>query len=88
MPDAPSLENDLRDIKALNQHYVDAVLASDMDAVMSQWTDDCVVLPPVGPIVRGRSANVAGVQRGIEQVRAFEPVEFVVDFETIGRIHR
>ena len=47
MPEAPSLENDPRAIKALNQHDVDAVLASDMDAVMSQWTDDFVVLPPV-----------------------------------------
>jgi len=83
MPDVPSLESDLRAIKALNQHDVDAVLRSDMDAVMSQWTDDFVVIPPVGPIVRGRSANVEGVQKGIEQIRAFEPVEFVVDFEEI-----
>lgn len=83
MPDTPFLESDLRAIKALNQHDVDAVLASDMDAVMSQWTDDFVVLPPVGPIVRGRSANVEAVHKGLEQIRAFEPVEFVVDFEEI-----
>jgi ketosteroid isomerase-like protein len=83
MPEASSLEHDLYAIKMLNQQDVDAVLASDMDAVMSQWTDDFVVLPPVGPIVRGRSANVESVQKGIDQIRAFEPLEFVVDFEEI-----
>lgn len=83
MTEGPSLESDLRAIKALNQHDVDAVLANDMDAVMAQWTDDFVVLPPVGPVVRGRRANVEVVQKGMEQIRAFDPVEFVVDFEEI-----
>jgi ketosteroid isomerase-like protein len=62
---------------------VDAVLASDIDALISQWTDDFVVIPPVGPIVRGRRANVEAARNGLEQIRAFEPVEFVVDFAEI-----
>ena len=83
MPDMPSLDSDLLAIKALNQHDVDAVLATDVDAVMSQWTEDFVTLPPAGPIVRGRGANAALVQKGLDQLRAFEPLEFTVDFQEI-----
>ena len=83
MADMPSLESDLRAITALNQHDVDAVLASDIDALFSQWTDDFVVIPSAGPIVRGRRANVEAVRNGMEQIRAFEQVEFVVDFAEI-----
>jgi uncharacterized protein (TIGR02246 family) len=82
-PDSTSLENDLRAIEALNDKDVQAVLANDFDAVMSQWSDDFTVLPPVGPIIRGRSANAAIVEQGMEQVRSFEPLEFAVDFEEI-----
>jgi ketosteroid isomerase-like protein len=83
MPDMPSLQSDLHAITALNQHDVDAVLASDIDALISQWTDDFVVIPSASPIVRGRRANVEAVRNGLEQIRAFEQVEFVVDFAEI-----
>ncbi|HYR83602.1 MAG TPA: hypothetical protein VE422_05960, partial [Terriglobia bacterium] len=73
----------MRSIKALNQRDVDAALASDADRIMSQWSDDIIMLPPVGPIMRGRSANAEIVQKGMEQVHAFEPLEHVVDFEEI-----
>ena len=58
MPDMPSLQSDLHAITALNQHDVDAVLASDIDALISQWTDDFVVIPSAGPIVRGRDFSL------------------------------
>jgi ketosteroid isomerase-like protein len=83
MADTPSLESDLRAITALNQHDVNAVLASDLDALISQWTDDFVVIPPAGPIVRGRRANVEAVRNGLKHIQAFEPIEFVVDFAEI-----
>jgi ketosteroid isomerase-like protein len=76
-------EADRRAIEALNQHDVKAVLASDTAAIASQWSDDFVVLPPAGPIVRGRSANAAAVAQGKEQMQAFVPVEYVVAFEEI-----
>ena len=38
--DSPDPEEDLLAIEALNQHDVDAVLSSDVDALISQWTDD------------------------------------------------
>jgi ketosteroid isomerase-like protein len=69
--------------RALNQHDVDAVLASDIDALISKWTDDFVVIPSAGPIVRGRRANVEAIRNSLEHIRAFEPVEFVVDFAEI-----
>jgi ketosteroid isomerase-like protein len=78
-----SVENDLRAIRALNQRDIEAVLASDTDAIMSQWSDEFVVLPPAGPIVRGRAANAEIVKKGVEQLRAVQPLEFVADFEEI-----
>ena len=74
---------DRRAIEALNQHDVKAALASDIDAIVSQWTDDFVVLPPAGPIVRGRSANAAAAEQGKEQMQALIPVDYVVEFEEI-----
>jgi ketosteroid isomerase-like protein len=78
-----NLDADRRAIEALNQHDVKAALANDVDAIVSQWTDDFVVLPPAGPIVRGRSANAAAAEQGKEQMQALIPVDYVVEFEEI-----
>ena len=78
-----SIDTDLRAIEALNQHDVDAVLNGDIAALVSQWTDNFVVISAAGPIVRGRRANAEIVERGIEQVKAFEPLEYTVDFQEI-----
>jgi ketosteroid isomerase-like protein len=74
---------DRRAIEALNDHDVKATLASDVDAIVSQWTEDFVVLPPAGPIVRSRSANAAAAERGKKQMQALIPVDYVVEFEEI-----
>jgi ketosteroid isomerase-like protein len=83
MRNESSFEKDRRAIEALNQHDVKAALASDLEAIVSQWTDDFVVLPPVGPIVRGRSANAARAEQGKEQMQALIPVDYVVEIEEI-----
>ena len=76
-------DEDRRAIEALNDHDVKATLASDVDAIVSQWTEDFVVLPPAGPIARGRSANAAAAEQGKEQMQALIPVDYVVEFEEI-----
>jgi ketosteroid isomerase-like protein len=78
-----SHEADRRAIEALNQHDVKAALASDVEAIVSQWTDDFTVIPPAGPIVRGRSANAALVDQAKRQTQAFIPVDYVVEIEEI-----
>jgi uncharacterized protein (TIGR02246 family) len=80
MSDPTSLENDLRAIEAVNQRDVKAALASDTAAMMSQWTDDFVMLPPAGPIMRGRSA-IAEVLQGA--AGAVEVLEWVFDFQEV-----
>ena len=77
-----TLDDERRAIEALNQHDVQAVLSGDMRAITSQWTDDFVVLSS-GPILRGKAANVAMVEAGAEQINAFVPVDYVVEFEEI-----
>jgi ketosteroid isomerase-like protein len=70
-------------IEALNRHDVNAVLTGDLEAIVSQWSDDFVVLPPSGPNVRGRAANAANVEQGREQLKAFTPVDYVVEIEEL-----
>ena len=77
-----TLDDDVRAIQALNQHDVQAVLSGDTRAITSQWTDDFVVLSS-GSIVRGKDANVAMVEASAEQINAFVPVDYVVEFEEI-----
>lgn len=83
MPSESHLEADRRAIEALNQHDVKAALAGDVEAIVSQWTDDFVVIPPAGPIVRGRSANAALVEQAKEQMQALIPVDYIVEIEEI-----
>ena len=74
---------DIEAIEALNRHDVAATLASDVDAILSQWTDDFVVLPPAGEIIRGKAANVAMITAAREQLETFEPIAYDVTFEEI-----
>ena len=78
-----NLEGDLRSIEALNQHDVNATLAMDTDAIIAQWTDDFVVLQAAGPITRGRAANAAAAKQGMEQMKAFKPIEYTLDVQEI-----
>ena len=74
-----SLENDLRAIEAVNQRDVQFALANDAALMMSQWTDDFVLLPPAGPIMRGRSV-IAEAFRGVDSP---EVVEYVLDIQEV-----
>ena len=78
-----NLESDIRSIEALNQHDVKATLAMDTDAIISQWTDDFVVLHAAGPIIRGQSANAAAAKKSMEQMKAFIPIEYNLDVQEI-----
>jgi ketosteroid isomerase-like protein len=82
MSDVSSLENDLRAIEAINQRDVDAALANDADLMMSQWTDDFVLLAPAGPIMRGRAA-IAEAFRSVERP---EIVDYVLASGKIMRL--
>jgi uncharacterized protein (TIGR02246 family) len=74
-----SVENDLRAIEAMNQRDVQFALAGDQAMMMSQWTDDFVLLPPAGPILRGRSV-IAEAFRGVENP---EILEYVLDIQEV-----
>jgi uncharacterized protein (TIGR02246 family) len=80
MSELSSVENALRAIDAVNQRDVQAALASDTAAMMSQWTDDFVLLQPAGPILRGRT-TIADVFRGAES--AVEILEYVLDIQEV-----
>jgi ketosteroid isomerase-like protein len=80
---AIALRSDIHAIETLNRHDITAALASDVDAVVSQWTDDFVLIPPAGPVVRGRAANAAMIEQARPQLDKFEPVAYEVNFEEI-----
>jgi uncharacterized protein (TIGR02246 family) len=77
-PDADRLA-----IEALNQHDVKATLAQDLKAIVSQWTEDFVVIPGTGDIVRGRSVNAANAERAMEQMKGIVPVDYDLNAEEI-----
>src|SRR5215831_9638404 len=79
MQDTFSSENDLCAIEAVNQCDVKAALAGDIAMMMSQWTDDFVLLPPAGPVMRGRDA-IAEPFRGVENPGI---VAYVLDIQEV-----
>jgi uncharacterized protein (TIGR02246 family) len=83
MAHEPATDADRQAIEALNQHDVKAALAGDVDAVVSQWTEDFVVIPPAGPIIRGRSANADLITQAQQQLEVFEPLAYEVAFEEL-----
>src|SRR5829696_1662160 len=80
MSDVSSLENDLRAIEAINQRDVQFALANDAALMMSQWTDDFVLLPAAGPIMRGRNA-IADAFRGVQSP---EILDYVLDIQEVA----
>lgn len=84
MTDLSALQSDLRAIEAINQREAQFALAGDTAAMLSQWTDDFVLLQPVGPILRGRSA-IAEAFRGIEHaVEIVESAFEIHEVEVLG----
>jgi len=79
MSDLSSVENDLRAIEAINQRDVQFALAGDKAGMMSQWTDDFVMLPPAGPILHGRSV----IAKAFQGVESPEIVEYVPDIQEV-----
>ena len=79
MSDVSSLENELRAIEAINRRDVQFALANDAAMMMSQWTDDFVLLPAAGPILRGRSV-IAEAFRGVEDP---DILEYVLDIQEV-----
>lgn len=74
-----NLEADLRAIDAINQRDVQYALENDANKMMSQWTDDIVLLPAAGPIMRGRKA----IAEAFEGVESPEIVEYVLDIQEV-----
>ena len=83
MSDNSNLDADRLAIEALNDHDVKATMAQDLKAIVSQWTDDFVVIPGTGDIVRGRSANAASAERAMEQMQGVVPVQYDLNTEEI-----
>ena len=75
-----SMENDLRAIEAINRQDMKFGRAGDKAMMMSQWTDDIVLLPPVGPIMRGRDA-IAESFRGVPDPH--EILDYVLDIQEV-----
>jgi ketosteroid isomerase-like protein len=65
MSNSLSEQNDLHAIEMINRQDVQFAVANDSARMMSQWTDDFVLLQPAGPILRGRS-TIAEAHKGIE----------------------
>jgi len=79
MSNVSSIDNDLRAIEAVNQRDVQFALANDAEMLMSQWTDDFVLLQQAAPIMRGR-AVIAEAFRSVESP---EIVDYALDIQEV-----
>jgi len=83
MSDVSPLEADLHAIELINQRDVQFALANDAAAMMSQWTDDFVLLPAAGPIMRGRHA-IAEALQGVESPEIVDSVLDIQEVKVLG----
>jgi ketosteroid isomerase-like protein len=79
MSKVSSLEKDLRAIDAVDTCDVQFALANDADRMMSQWTDDIVLLQPGAPIMRGRVA----IAEAFRSTPRPEIVEYALDIHEV-----
>ena len=79
MSNLSSVENDLRAIEAVNQRDVQFALANDAELMMSQWTEDIVLLQPGAPIMRGRAA----IAEAFRSVQRPEIVDYMLDIREV-----
>lgn len=47
----------LKEIGSVNRDFESAMAAGDADRVAALYTEDCILLPPDAPMVRGRDAT-------------------------------
>ncbi len=83
MSDFSAPENDLRAIEVVNERDVQFALANDAAMMMSQWTDDFVLLPSNGSIMRGRSV-IAEAFRGVESPQILDYVLDIQEVKVLG----
>jgi uncharacterized protein (TIGR02246 family) len=79
MSNVSSLGDDLRAIEAVNLRDVQFALANDSEMMMSQWTDDFVLLQPGAPIMRGRAA----IAEAFRSVESPEIVDYALDIQEV-----
>jgi uncharacterized protein (TIGR02246 family) len=70
-------------IDELRRRDIEASKSLDVEALISLWTDDCVMLSPDGPPTRGKAAMRAHAARLVEYARKMEVVEYEEIFEEL-----
>ena len=78
-----NLEADLRAIDTINKQDVQFALANDSARMMSQWTDDIVLLMPAGPIMSGRHA-IAEANLGVDNPEIVESRLDIQEVKVLG----
>ncbi|MCI0713252.1 MAG: nuclear transport factor 2 family protein [Chloroflexi bacterium] len=72
--------DDLKAIGALHQRDMDAAKAQDFERLRELWTEDCVIIPPQGPIQHGTAS--LGTNRS-PQENDIEILEYIEEFEEV-----
>jgi len=71
-------------IIAANDGYVQAIIAGDLDTLMTFYTQDAVLLPPLSPPVIGRNAVRANWAEAFEQFIFVEAVSVFDEIVVLG----
>jgi len=79
-------ERDRQAIEQLHETDIRASMALDVDALSSLWTDDIVQLPPGGPPIVGRAANLQYLEDIQKELDNYEILGYNQEWQQVYQV--
>ena len=79
-------EPDRKGIEELHQKEIQANVALDVPALASLWTDDIVSLPPDGPPLEGRAANLQFLEETAKKMADYNILSYTQDWQQVFQV--
>jgi uncharacterized protein (TIGR02246 family) len=79
-------QQDRQAIEQLHQKEIEANIALDVPALASLWTDDIVSLPPDGPPVVGREANLSYLESSAKKMADYNILSYTQDWQQVFQL--
>jgi uncharacterized protein (TIGR02246 family) len=83
---AQSAQQDRKGIEELHQKEIQANVALDVPALASLWSDDIVSLPPDGPPLVGRAANLQFLEDTAKKMADYNILSYTQDWQQVFQL--
>ncbi|MGE0405877.1 MAG: DUF4440 domain-containing protein [Candidatus Korobacteraceae bacterium] len=80
---SPLQQQDRQAIEDLHQREIEANIALDVVALASLWSDDIVSLPPDGPPLVGREANLHFLEATAKQMADYNILSYAQEWQQV-----